>query len=1275
MRIRVFYILTIFISILQLSAFAGGDGSEGNPYQVSTLDELQETGHYSYRYKHFIQINDIDASPTATWNDGDGFVPIGYYSNKFAGSFDGQGFVIDGLYSHGYYADGLFGVTENATLSNIILTNCTIIGNEERPSGGLVAHMQGGSITGCIVTGSVTGEDSIGGIAGELEGGEISLSYSDVIVSTIEYSCWAGGLVGYSSNFATITDCYARGPVTSQEGTVGGLVGYLTGTTVTRCYSSGLVTSSSTTSGGLVGSSSQAVVEVSFWDIETSGKDTSAEGTGMTTAAMKDPVTYFGACWDFVSETLNGTEDVWDMDQSGNVHGGYPYLNWEDGATEYLQPHTLVGSGTEANPFRVSGIMDLWWLSTNSDLWDKHFVQTTDLDLSSTREWNDGDGFKPIGDATVYFTGSYNGQNFHVDNLFIDRDTDENGLFGKVGAGEISNLQVLNCDITGAFRTAAVVAYCNGGTITNCYSTGTVSTRNGGGGITGRIVGTLVDQCATTVEVSSYSDGSYCGGLVGGAIESSTITNSNALGSVSGDSRCGGLVGTLEGSTVENCYAHGSVRGVSQCGGLVGTFEDSTVENCYALGGVSGESQCGGLVGSLEDSTIEKCFSAGSITANETVGGLVGYVAGTNNITGCFWDTETSGQSTSEGGEGKTTAEMKYLYMYHGAGWDLVAETRNGTANTWDIDLSGTVNDGYPFLSWQDGDVELLGGPSGSGTSSAPYLVATLYDLYWMGANSNKWSKHYLQTADIDATDTANWYDSTGFYPIGSTYFSCFSGEYNGQGYSVNGLFIHGSSREYVGLFGYARNATIRNVMVIEVDIQDSGCAGALAGSAYNCTINDCQSSGTVESYEAGGLIGRLMGSTLTRCSSSAYVNGSDGAENANGAGGLIFSISESTVRHSYATGDVDCYSIAGGLTCSLSNGDIYDCFSTGNVDGLWSGGLVGKNSGEIYYCYSTGSVADDLCEGGLVAFDNGGCVTGSFWDIETSGRSASAGGTGLTTTEMQTVSTYLDAGWDMAGEALNGTEDIWILLPDQYPSFTNNYIAPVITVVKDVPGDQGHQLELAWNSCEFDTFYNPSQFYVLWRLAGNTRAIAHDAVIIDHPVDFITPEEDDTRPIILQDRDQYWSYVVTVPASAFPVYGYVAPTVVDSCAAMTAAEYTSTYKVIFYFEDGYLSSQSVSGYSVDNVSPYATSGVTLALGNTRTSSATLRWDEVTEGGFGGNSYPELNGVWYRVYAGDTPDFQCNESTLFQTTRNTSIEVDPADAARRFFKIVVSDQQ
>jgi hypothetical protein len=77
-------------------------------------------------------------------------------------------------------------------------------------------------------------------------------------------------------------------------------------------------------------------------------------------------------------------------------------------------------------------------------------------------------------------------------------------------------------------------------------------------------------------------------------------------------------------------------------------------------------------------------------------GGLVGS-GSSNKVNSSFWDTETSGQATSEGGEGKTTAEMQMESTFLDAEWDFVGESTKGTEDIWAI----CVGRDYPKLAWQ----------------------------------------------------------------------------------------------------------------------------------------------------------------------------------------------------------------------------------------------------------------------------------------------------------------------------------------------------------------------------------------------------------------------------------------------------------------------------------------------------------------------------------------------------------------------------------------------
>ena len=79
------------------------------------------------------------------------------------------------------------------------------------------------------------------------------------------------------------------------------------------------------------------------------------------------------------------------------------------------------GSGTSVSPYLVSTINNLYWITQNSDEWDKDYKQTANIDASTTSTWDSNAGFSPIGDSTNKFTGSYDGQHYSIDNLTINR--------------------------------------------------------------------------------------------------------------------------------------------------------------------------------------------------------------------------------------------------------------------------------------------------------------------------------------------------------------------------------------------------------------------------------------------------------------------------------------------------------------------------------------------------------------------------------------------------------------------------------------------------------------------------------------------------------------------------------------------------------------------------------------------------------------------------------------------------------------------------------------
>lgn len=319
-------LLILLLSFSNVQAqFAGGSGTEEDPYQISTLEQLQNIRDYPD--KHFIQINDIDASGTEDWNDGTGFVPIGDDLLNFTGSYHGNNFKIANLYikriNNTVRNTGLFGVVNSSRLSNINLLEVNIKGATNTAAlvgtsinsllsnvfvsgiitadgdqvGGLVGTNRSGIIVSCTSTAVITGKSRVGGLAGWLtgssslenlsatgnviglryvgglvgdaQGGTIESSYAIGMVSATDRQ--AGGFVGAStSSLSIIRNSYSHGNV-SAELEVGGFIGLnKQNSQIESSYSSGLV-SGNEDIGGFVGLNAGSISD-SFWDIESSSK-------------------------------------------------------------------------------------------------------------------------------------------------------------------------------------------------------------------------------------------------------------------------------------------------------------------------------------------------------------------------------------------------------------------------------------------------------------------------------------------------------------------------------------------------------------------------------------------------------------------------------------------------------------------------------------------------------------------------------------------------------------------------------------------------------------------------------------------------------------------------------------------------------------------------------------------------------------------------------------------------------------------------------------------
>ena len=311
------------------------------------------------------------------------------------------------------------------------------------------------------------------------------------------------------------------------------------------------------------------------------------------------------------------------------------------------------GSGTANDPYRIYRAEEMNAIGTNPGDWNKHFMLIEDVNMSDIA----GTDYNVI----ETFTGTFDGNDCTISNFSLTSTRQENtGLFGTVG-GQIKNLRLLNPDIFAQGRNVgSLIGYLIHGSITNC-----------------RAKGALV------------SGGSYVGGLVG--LNTGNITKCGSTGSVWADAYVGGLVGQVGDGKVTMSYSTASVSGNRNVGGLVGKTgnEASEVTHCYATGSVTGSTYVGGLVGQVERGNTYKSYSAGSVSGSQYTGGLVGHTRVLGRVAQSFWDTQTSGQTTSAGGTGKTTVQMQLRNTFISTAWDFW--------NTWEI--CDEMN--YPVLQWQ----------------------------------------------------------------------------------------------------------------------------------------------------------------------------------------------------------------------------------------------------------------------------------------------------------------------------------------------------------------------------------------------------------------------------------------------------------------------------------------------------------------------------------------------------------------------------------------------
>ena len=314
--------------------------------------------------------------------------------------------------------------------------------------------------------------------------------------------------------------------------------------------------------------------------------------------------------------------------------------------------------------------------------------------------------------------------------------------------------------------------------------------------------------------------------------------------------------------------------------------------------------------------------------------------------------------------------------------------------------INGTDTEEYEFILTDDTEILAVFGyepvkPEGTGSKDDPYQIATVANLFWLSRNSYMSPDTYsVLTSDLDISICKDWQNGKGFEPIG-TLEHPYGGTFDGQGFSISGLYIDDDEAVNAGLFGYAKDAEITDLNIFDAAVRGKENCGGLVGYCYNCSIDNVYVNAQVYAdINAGGLVGSANYATIQRSSSEKTVSGNENL------GGIL----------------------GKGTDCTVAN-----CFTTAKMNGYDSiGGIIGSSIfSTVSYCYAAGGITANTTQGGIVGASQDSTVVSSFFD-KTQARE-NGYGTGVTAQELYSRATFSD--WDFI--------NIW----EQYDGITRPFL------------------------------------------------------------------------------------------------------------------------------------------------------------------------------------------------------------------------------------------
>lgn len=724
MTTAAFAVIPAYAQQDQISIFSSDAASaKAADLEISTLEELEafrdsvNEGN-AYKGKYILLTADIDMSAKynengLSWES----ISNATFNYPFAGTFDGGGHIITGLYINdtsmndpgalddfsaflGYNAgtvqnltiDGSVTSSANSIVSGIVGYNegtvknchnaCAVTSTCEKDvlqcagvvgwnnKGGVVGKNNEGTVENCCNTGTVScaGTAEVGGVVGQTDEDTIVANCYNAASIYAPKARTIGGVIGVDDDKAVITNCYYDNKKYVGQDTITGVTGknslafaygevayLLQSANETQVWGQKLRTENADEFPVLTSEPEKTVYKTEFMQENEQGNDYKLYQTRYSNAARSAEMipVFPPAAKVFL---------YWSREQNGQQEYDFAHETEESDLVLYpVYDETLPlfeGGGTEDDPYLIPDLETLErfrdYVNLYNNCENQFFQITADIDMSPKYGKN-------VGGAEVSWTpiGEYSIYGSSIKNEFsgtLDGD-------GHI----ISNLYI-NAGIMESYQ--GLVGRLANGTVKNLtVSGGSVSAQyqSVGGIVAGNMHGT-VENCHN-IGCSVVSVGEFTGGVVGhnrGILKDC----SNIGAAVSGNRYVGGITGASIDVSLKNCYNTGSVAyntntpntGSSEkglcIGGIVGVARGGTLQNCYNTGSVSGGKRVGGVAGFSSASEIESCYNIGSVLAEEQVGSVVGHITKESTITNCYYlKTEDINSELDGVGENYNTEE------------------------------------------------------------------------------------------------------------------------------------------------------------------------------------------------------------------------------------------------------------------------------------------------------------------------------------------------------------------------------------------------------------------------------------------------------------------------------------------------------------------------------------------------------------------------------------------------------------------------------------------